>query len=137
MTRKKNDKKSDNEKKTAENDISNIKSTNMTNLKSFKYANMFLNKTFNNFLWKNVIYDSNCNDSFIYDLNRFVNEITFAHELIDIFNDSMMIEKYEIMLVTNHINEKNWRMFFENITYVLFIDVILMFVTRLKKQNFV
>jgi hypothetical protein len=109
----------------------------MTNLKSFKYANMFINQTFNNFLWKSVIYDLNCNDSFIYDLNQFVNEITFAHELIDIFNDSMMIERYEIMLVTNHINDKNRRMFFENIVYVSFIDVILMFVTRLKKQNFV
>jgi hypothetical protein len=109
----------------------------MTNKKSFKYANLFLNKTFNNLLWKIVIYDSNCNDSFIYDLNQFVNEITFAHELIDIFNDSMMIEKYEIMFVTNHINDKNRRMFFKNIAYVSFIDVILMFVTRFKKQNFV
>jgi hypothetical protein len=44
-----NDKKIDNEK-TAENDISNIKFANMTNLKSFKYANIFINKTFNNFL---------------------------------------------------------------------------------------
>ncbi len=35
MTRKKNDKKSNNEKKTAENDTSNIKFANMTNLKSF------------------------------------------------------------------------------------------------------
>jgi hypothetical protein len=107
----------------------------MTNLKSFKYANMFINKTFNNFLWRSVIYDSNCNDSLIYDLNRFVNEITLAHELIDTFNDSMMIEKYEIMLVINHINDKNRRMFFENIAYVSFIDVILMFVTRLKSKT--
>ncbi len=84
-----------------------------------------------------MIYDSDCSDSFIYDLNRFVNEITFARELIDIFDDSMIIEKYEIMLVTNHINDKNRRMFFENIAYVSFIDVILMFVTRLKKQDFV
>jgi hypothetical protein len=84
-----------------------------------------------------VIYDLNCNDSFIYDLNRFVNEITFVHELIDIFNDLMMIEKYEIMLVKNHINDKNRRMFFENIAYVSFIDVISMFVTRFKKQDFV
>jgi hypothetical protein len=83
-----------------------------------------------------VIYDLNCNNLFIYDLNRFVNEITFAHELIDIFNDSMIIEKYEIMLVINHINDKNRRMFFENIAYVSFIDVILMFVTRFKKQDF-
>jgi hypothetical protein len=107
----------------------------MTNLKSFKYANMFINKTFNNSLWRSVIYDSDCNDAFIYDLNRFVNEITLAHELIDIFNDSMMIEKYEIMLVTNHINDKNRRMFFENIVYVSFIDVILIFVTHFKKQD--
>jgi hypothetical protein len=135
--KEKNDKKSNNEKKTAENDISNIKFANMTNLKSFKYASMFINKTFNNLLWRSVIYDLNCNDSLIYDLNWFVNVITLAHELIDIFNDSMMIEKYEIMLVTNHINDKNQRMFFENIAYVSFIDVILMFVTRLKKQDFV
>jgi hypothetical protein len=135
--KKKNDKKSNNEKKTAKNDISNTKFANMTNLRSFKYTNMFINKTFNNSLWRSVIYDSDCNDLFIYDLNRFVNEITFAHELIDIFNDSMMIEKYKIMLVTNHINDKNRRMFFENIVYMSFIDVILMFVTRLKKQNFV
>jgi hypothetical protein len=115
----------------------NVKFVNMTNKKSFKYANLFINKTFNDLLWRSVIYDSNCNNSFIYDLNRFVNEITFAHELIDIFNNFMMIEKYEIMFVTNHINDKNRRMFFENIAYVLFIDVILMFVIRLKKQNFV
>jgi hypothetical protein len=115
----------------------NVKFANMTNMKSFKYASLFINKTFNNFLWKSVIYNSNCNDSFTYDLNRFVNEITFAYELIDIFNNSMMIEKYEIMFMTNHINDKNRRMFFENIAYVLFINVILMFVTRFKKQDFV
>jgi hypothetical protein len=107
----------------------------MTNMKSSKYANLFINKTFNNFLWRNVIYDSNYNDSFIYDLNRFVNKITFAHELIDIFNDSIMIEKYEIMLVINHINDKNRKMFFENIAYVSFIDVILMFITRFKNKT--
>jgi hypothetical protein len=37
-------------KKTAKDDISNIKFANMTNLKIFKYANMFINKTFNNLL---------------------------------------------------------------------------------------
>jgi hypothetical protein len=49
----------------------------------------------------------------------------------------MLIEEYEIMLVIDRINEKNRRMFFDNIVYVLFTDVILMFVIRLKKQNFV
>jgi hypothetical protein len=48
--KEKNDKKSNSKKKTAEDDISNIKLANMTNLKSFKYANMFINKTFNNSL---------------------------------------------------------------------------------------
>jgi hypothetical protein len=109
----------------------------MTNLRSFKYASMFINKTFNNLLWKSIIYDSNCNDSFIYDLNRFVNEMTFAHEMIDISNNFILIEEYETMFVIDCINEKNRRMFFDNIAYVSFIDVILMFVTRLKKQDFV
>jgi hypothetical protein len=57
--------------------------------------------------------------------------------MIDTSNDFMLIEEYEIMLVINHINEKNRKMFFDNIVYVSFIDVILMFVTRFKKQDFV
>jgi hypothetical protein len=108
----------------------------MTNLRSFKYASMFVKKTFNNLLWRNVIYDFDCNDSFIYDLNRFVNKMTFAYEMINTSNDFMLIEEYETMLVIDHINEKNRRMFFDNIVYVSFIDVILMFVTRFKKQDF-
>jgi hypothetical protein len=63
--------------------------------------------------------------------------MTFAHEMIDTSNDFMLIEEYEIMLVINRINENNRRMFFDNIVYVSFIDVILMFVTRFKKQDFV
>jgi hypothetical protein len=63
--------------------------------------------------------------------------MTSAHEMIDTSNELMLIEEYEIMLVIDRINEKNRRMFFDNIAYVSFIDVILMFVTRLKKQDFV
>jgi hypothetical protein len=63
--------------------------------------------------------------------------MTFAHKMIDTSNDFMLIEKYEIMLVIDRINEKNRRMFFNNIVYMSFIDVILMFVTRFKKQDFV
>ncbi len=59
--------------------------------------------------------------------------MTFAHEMIDTLNDFMLIEEYEIMFVINRINEKNRKMFFDNIIYVLFINVILMFVTRFKK----
>ncbi len=63
--------------------------------------------------------------------------MTSAYEMIDTSNDFMLIEEYEIMLVIDRINEKNRRMFFDNIVYVSFIDVILMFVTRFKKQDFV
>jgi hypothetical protein len=109
----------------------------MTNLRSFQYASMFINKTFNNSFRRSVIYDFDCNNSFIYDLNRFVNEVIFAHEMINTFNDFMFIEEYKTMLVINRINEKNRRILFDNVAYVFFIDVILMFVTRLKKQDFV
>jgi hypothetical protein len=131
-----NDKKFNNEKIT-NNDISNVKFANMTSLKSQKYVNLFINKTFNNFLWKIVIYDFDYNDLFIYDLNRFVNKMTFAHEMIDTLNNFMLIEEYKIMLVINRINKKNRKMFFDNIIYVSFIDVFLMFVIRLEKQDFV
>jgi hypothetical protein len=63
--------------------------------------------------------------------------MTFVHKMIDTSNDFMLIEEYEIMFVINCINEKNRRMFFDKIVYVLFIDVILMFVIRFKKQDFV
>jgi hypothetical protein len=59
------------------------------------------------------------------------------HEIINISNDFMLIEKYEIMLIINYINEKNQKMFFDNIVYVSFINVILMFVNNFKKQDFV
>jgi hypothetical protein len=52
--REKIDKKSDSEKKSKD-DISNVKFVNMTNLRSFKYASLFINKTFNNLLWRSVI----------------------------------------------------------------------------------
>jgi hypothetical protein len=45
----KKDKKFDNEKKQKD-DISNVKFANITNIKSFKYASLFINKTFNDFL---------------------------------------------------------------------------------------
>jgi hypothetical protein len=45
----KNDKKTDSEKKS-ENDISDVKFANMTNMRSSKYASLSINKTFNNLL---------------------------------------------------------------------------------------
>jgi hypothetical protein len=45
----KNDKKIDNEKKQ-KNDILNVKFVNMMNIRLFKYASLFINKTFKNLL---------------------------------------------------------------------------------------
>jgi hypothetical protein len=56
-----NDKKSDSEK-TTENDILNVKFANMISLRSSKYVNMFIEKTFNNFLWRSVVH---CYESII------------------------------------------------------------------------
>jgi uncharacterized protein Veg len=63
--------------------------------------------------------------------------MTSAHEMINTSNNFMLIEEYETMFIIDCINEKNRKMFFDNIVYVSFIDVILMFVTRFKKQDFV
>jgi hypothetical protein len=53
--------------------------------------------------------------------------------MIDILNDFILIEEYKIMFIINYINEKNRKMFFDNIVYISFINVILMFVIRFKK----
>jgi hypothetical protein len=63
--------------------------------------------------------------------------MSFAHKMIDTLNDFILIEKPEIMFIINRINENNRRIFFNNIVYVSFIDVILMFATHLKKQDFI
>ncbi len=47
--KEKNDKKSDSEKKSKD-DISDVKFVNMINMRSFKYASLFINKTFKNSL---------------------------------------------------------------------------------------
>jgi hypothetical protein len=63
--------------------------------------------------------------------------MTSAHEIIDTLNDFMLIKKYEIMLIINRINENVEEYFFNNIVYVLFINVILIFVIYFEKSNFV
>jgi hypothetical protein len=48
----------------------------------------------------------------------------------------MLIEKYDTMLINAKLNEKNRRLLFDNIAYISFIDVTLMFSTKLIKQKF-
>jgi hypothetical protein len=65
----------------------NVLFVNITSITISKYVNISIKKIYNNSLWKSVIYNSNCNDFFIYDLKRFVNKIKFAHKLINISNE--------------------------------------------------
>jgi hypothetical protein len=49
-------------KKKTKNHFSDVKFVNISNLRSFKYASMFINKTFNNFMKRRLIYDFDCNN---------------------------------------------------------------------------
>ncbi len=48
----------------------------------------------------------------------------------------MLIEKYDTMLINTKLNKQNRRLLFKNTAYILFIDVTLMFSTKLIKQEF-
>jgi hypothetical protein len=83
-----------------------------------------------------MIYDFECSDHFTYDKDRFINEIRFACEWINTSEDLMLIEKYDTMLMNAKLNDHNRRLLFENTAYISFIDVTLMFSTKLIKQKF-
>jgi hypothetical protein len=57
---------------------------------SFRFDNMITSSHLNDSqihsLYKSVIYDFECNDSFTFDRDRFVDEIRSADEWIKIFN---------------------------------------------------
>jgi hypothetical protein len=48
----------------------------------------------------------------------------------------MLIERYDTMLVNAKLNERNRRLLFEDTAYISFIDVTLVFSTKLIKQRF-
>ncbi len=89
-----------------------------------------------NSLHKTMIYDSECSDHLTYDKDRFINEIRSACEWIKTSEDFMLIEKYDTMLMNAKLNDQNRRLLFENTAYISFIDVILVFSTKLIKQRF-
>jgi hypothetical protein len=70
---------------------------------AFNYANSaFVNSTLMiiyHSLMNNVIYDSSCSQSLIFDKIRFLNDLISSNDQIKTSNDQMQIERYEIMLV--------------------------------------
>jgi hypothetical protein len=48
----------------------------------------------------------------------------------------MLIERYDTMLINAKLSEQNRRLLFEDTAYISFIDVTLVFSTKLIKQEF-
>jgi hypothetical protein len=83
-----------------------------------------------------MIYDSECSDHLTYDKDRFINEIRSACEWIKTFKDFMLMKKYDTMLINAKLSEQNRRLLFKDTAYTSFIDVTLVFSTKLIKQEF-
>ncbi len=101
----------------------------------FRFENMTASSEYNS-LYKTEIYDSECSDHLTYDKDRFIDEIRSACEWVKTSEDLMLIEKYDTMLVNAKLNERNRRLLFEDTVYISFIDVTLVFSTKLIKQKF-
>jgi hypothetical protein len=96
----------------------NISSTELKT--SFRFDNMITSSHLNDsqihFLYKSVIYDSKCSDSFKFDRDRFVDEIRSADEWIKISNELMNVVDYETMIVNDKLSNKIVKLKFANTT---------------------
>jgi hypothetical protein len=112
--------------------------TSSTELKaSFRFDNMtLLSQNQIHFLYKSVIYDSECSDFLTFDRNRFVDEIRSADEWIKISNELMNIVNYETMIVNDKLSNKIVKLKFANTIWISSTDVILISSTRLIKKNY-
>jgi hypothetical protein len=91
-------------KKKSENEDEKNKASSNEDDSHFNYANSALaNSTLMityHSLMNSVIYDSNCNQSLIFDKTRFLkHDLISSNDQIKISDDHMQIEEYEIMLI--------------------------------------
>jgi hypothetical protein len=87
-------------------------------------------------LMNNVIYNSNCSQSLIFDKTRFLNDLIFSNDEIKISDDHMQIEEYGIMRVWKQLKSKKIEMTFKKTTYISICSVILVFQNKLEKERF-
>jgi hypothetical protein len=92
--------------------------------------------TFYHSLMNSVIYNSNCSQSFTFDKTRFLNDLISSNDQIKTSDDHMQIERYEIMLVWEQLKDKKIEMTFKKTTYISICFVILMFQSKLEKEEF-
>ncbi len=84
----------------------------------------------------NVIYDSKCSQTLIFDKNRFIDEIKSANDFIKILNDYMKIAKYKTMLINDRLNEKDVLLKFYQTIYISINTITLMSQSKLANQKF-
>ncbi len=87
-------------------------------------------------MMNSVIYDSRCSQTFIFDKNRFIDEIKSANDLIKIPNDHTKITRYETMLINNRLNEKDVSLKFYRAIYILTSTITLVSQSKLVNQTF-
>jgi hypothetical protein len=107
----------------------------------FNYTNSaFINSTLMiiyHSLMNSIIYDSNCNQSLIFDKTRFLkHDLISSNDQIKISNDHMQIEEYEIMLIWKQLKDKKIEMTFKKTAYIFICFVTLMFQSKLEKEEF-
>jgi hypothetical protein len=105
---------------------------------SFRFDNMITSSHMNeiHFLYKSVIYDSECSDFLTYDRNRFVDDLRSADEWIKISNELMNVVDYETMIVNDKLSNKIVKLKFANTIWISPTDVTLISFTRLIKEEY-
>jgi hypothetical protein len=116
----------------------NISSSIQLKNSSFRFDNIITSSYINeiHLLYKSVIYDSKCSDSFTYDRDRFVNDVRSANEWIKISNELMNVVDYETMIVNDKLNNKIVKFKFANTIWISSIDVTFISFTRLIKKEY-
>jgi hypothetical protein len=114
--------------------------TSSTELKaSFRFDNMITSNHLNDFqihfLYKSVIYDSECSDSFTFDRDRFDDEIWSTDKWIKTSNELMNVVDYETMIVNDKLNNKIVKLKFANTIWISSTDVTFISFTRLIKER--
>ncbi len=85
-------------------------------LSNFRFKNMIMSSHINeiHFLYKSVIYDSECSDLLTYNRDRFVNDLQSVNMWIKIFNDLINVVDYKIMIINENLNKKIVELKFAN-----------------------
>jgi hypothetical protein len=118
----------------------NTSSINLKVSSSFHFDNVITSSHLNDsqihLLYKNVIYDFECSDSFTFDRDRFVDEIRSANEWIKISNKLMNVFDYKTMIINDKLSNKIVKLKFANTIWISSINVILISFTRLIKKKY-